>query len=59
MKIKLDFFTLFVFEYVEGGQVPTKTHPGSDQVSRVTRKPAFGVFDQVRHKPGCTATEDG
>ena len=22
------------------------------------RKPAFGVSDQVRHKPGCTATED-
>ena len=23
------------------------------------RKPVFGVFDQVRHKPGCTITEDG
>ena len=23
------------------------------------RKPVFGVFDQVRYKPGCTATEDG
>ena len=23
------------------------------------RKPVFGVFDQVAHKPGCTATEDG
>ena len=23
------------------------------------RKPVFGVSDQVRHKPGCTATEDG
>ena len=22
------------------------------------RKPVFGVFDQVRHKPGCAATED-
>ena len=22
------------------------------------RKPVFGVTDQVRHKPGCTATED-
>ena len=23
------------------------------------RKAVFGVSDQVRHKPGCTATEDG
>ena len=23
------------------------------------RKPVFGVSDQVRHKPGCAATEDG
>ena len=27
--------------------------------SLVVRKPVFGVSDQVRHKPGCTATEDG
>ena len=25
----------------------------------VVRKPVFEVFDQVRHKPGCTATEGG
>ena len=25
----------------------------------VVRKPVFGVSDQVRHKPGYTATEDG
>ena len=29
------------------------------QMSLVLRKPVFGVSDQVRHKPGCTATEDG
>ena len=23
------------------------------------RKPVFGVSNQVRHKPGCTATQDG
>ena len=23
------------------------------------QKPVFGVSDQVRHKPGCSATEDG
>ena len=26
--------------------------------SLVLRKPVFGVSDLVRHKPGCTATED-
>ena len=25
----------------------------------VVRKPVSGVSDQVPHKPGCTATEDG
>ena len=29
------------------------------QMSRDMRKPGFGVADQVGHKPGCTATEDG
>ena len=29
------------------------------EVSLVVRKPVFGVSDHVRHKPGCTATEDG
>ena len=28
-------------------------------MSLVVRKPVIGVFDQVRYKPGCTATEDG
>ena len=28
-------------------------------MSLVVRKPVFGVSDQVWHKPGCTATEDG
>ena len=28
-------------------------------MSRDVRKPIVGVSDQVRHKPGCTATEDG
>ena len=28
-------------------------------MSLVVRKPVFGVSDQDRHKPGCTATEDG
>ena len=30
-----------------------------DNLSPVVRKPVFGVSDQVGHKPGCTATEDG
>ena len=29
------------------------------KLSLVMRKPVFRVSDQVRHKPGCTATEDG
>ena len=28
-------------------------------MSLVVRNPFFGVSDQVRHKPGCTTTEDG
>ena len=28
-------------------------------LSLVVRKPDFGVSDQVLHKPGCTASEDG
>ena len=31
----------------------------ADDMSLVLRKPVFGVSDQVRHKPGCTAIEDG
>ena len=31
----------------------------SDNMSLVIRKPVVGVSDQVPHKPGCTATEDG
>ena len=34
--------------------------PGTEnKQSLVLRKPVFGVSDQVLHKPGCTATEDG
>ena len=32
---------------------------GQFYLSLVLRKPVFGVSDQVAHKPGCTATEDG
>ena len=28
-------------------------------MSRVTRKPIFGISVQVQHKPGCIITEDG
>ena len=28
------------------------------QMSGITRKPVFGISDQVRHILGCTATED-
>ena len=29
-----------------------------DDMSLVVRKPVFGISDQVRHKLGCTTTED-
>ena len=32
-------------------------HSWTVKMSLVTRKPAFGVCDQVRHKPACAATE--
>ena len=31
---------------------------GVSNMSLVVRKPVFGYSDQVRHKPGCTTTED-
>ena len=34
-------------------------HWGHGKMSLVMRKPVFGGSDQVRHKRGCTATEDG
>ena len=36
-----------------------KMMESSYYLSLVVRKPTFGVSDQVRQKPGCTATEDG
>ena len=32
-------------------------HVSRGKVSLVTRKPVFGVCDQVRHKSACAATE--
>ena len=40
------------------GEVPA-SDVSSQHMSRVMRKPVFGVSDLVPHKPGCTATEDG
>ena len=33
-------------------------HISKQQTSLVVRETAFGVSDQVRHKPDCTGTED-
>ena len=30
---------------------------GNTNLSHITRKPDFGIFDQVRLKPACSATE--
>ena len=32
---------------------------GQYHMSRVTRKPVCGIPDEVRHNPGCTATDIG
>ena len=37
----------------------TLPHLYGSFLSCIARKPAFGVSDQVRHKQGCTITEDG
>ena len=31
----------------------------TNKMGLVVRKPVYGVSDKVRHKPGCTETEDG
>ena len=35
-----------------------KMYIGNLHMSHIMRKPVFGVSDQVRHKLGCTASED-
>ena len=37
----------------------TLLNAGAIKMSLVVRKPVFGVSDQIRHKQGCKATEDG
>ena len=43
------------------GSLPAKTHTNLHNyyMSCVVCKPVFRVSDQVRHKPGCTATGNG
>ena len=36
-----------------------ESEEGQYKRSLVVRKPVFGVSDQVKHKLGCTVTEDG
>ena len=65
------FFYFFTFSFslssimnmeifVESAYSSTETIQSLDilNISRVVRKPVFTVSDLVRHKPGCTATED-
>ena len=47
-----------------GGKCPYMPYLGRGQMSGGehvlhSRKPTIWVFDQVRHKPTCTLTEDG
>ena len=55
----LQIISLFVSSANQAGEV---WEAGSgcgagEQLSLVTRKPVFGVCDQVRHKPACATTE--
>ena len=43
---------------ITDSQINSKAVCSKEQFSLV-RKPVFGVSDLVRHKPGCTTTEDG
>ena len=47
--------TILFFSMGHGQESDSLSH---HYMSLVLRKPVFGVFDQDRHKPGCTATED-
>ena len=54
-KLYIIFFTI----YAHDGPLWSCDQHHDVDMSRDVRKPVFGVSDQVRHKPGCTATEDG
>ena len=55
----VDISFLAVVQRINGSLNFHLTHgPNNIEMSLVVRKPVFGVSDQVRHKPGCTATED-
>ena len=48
----------------EAGEIKSEPEEGNctllfENLSLNARKPVLGVSDQVRHKPGCTATGDG
>ena len=46
--------------FIEKSNIDTNTHLNWSTVFLPRyEKTVFGVSDQVRHKPGCTATEDG
>ena len=50
--------------FTQGSFTPSPTTVSSkcciiQYLSRITTKPVFRVFDQVKYKPCCTATEDG
>ena len=46
------------FMAVKKNDFQIKTNVVLCNMSLVVRKPDYVVSDQVRHKPGCTATED-
>ena len=63
-----DVFSIDYFDTSWAGSIQLYTTALTSKVTRgcnilhlslILRKPVFGVFDQVRHKPGCISTEDG
>ena len=48
----------FALKISRSSQASVAAQAGLCHMSLVVRKPVFRVSDQVRHKPGYTATED-
>ena len=49
----------FTFKQFCMDAVQVQTRENVNEKSLCVRKPTIWVSDQVRHKPGCTSTEDG
>ena len=57
--MSIEISIAFRRETREGLYVMDQIDSQQSQMNRVVRKQVFGVSDQVRHKLGCQAAEDG